>query len=539
VTSAVSTPVLQPATPDPFSNEGVRPTGHTWQAPLIVTIASLLLWWVVGATDVAGHGSIPTPWVILHSLWDDRALYPSEIQATMSEAAKGFLYGGGAGLVLGCVFSASSKLKAVFHGPVIVVLCVPILIWGPLLSLAISSGAAKVGIAAVAAFLPVLIGTMAGLRSADRDSMHMVRGFGGGQMAQFTKVRVRSALPLMLAGVQVSVPGAILGATIGEYVGGNQGLGIFMLQSLRQYLPPRTWAAGLVVTALCAAGYLLVGIIGRRWLPPPGSLGTSDDALKLEARRSPVTWLVRLVLPIVSTVVLWQLFLRAFHLSSFFARRPHQVLDFFLHGSTVTPNGRSLVFHGLFQTLPGAALGIVVGLAFGLAVATLCVFSRTVESVTLPVALTLQSVPLQAFSPILVLFLGRGLTVVVVISVVVSFFPTVVLASKGLRQVSEQSLHLFHGANASAWQTLVKLRLPAALPGLVAAARIAVPASVLGVLVAEFIATGNGIGYVLDVSQASSEFDVMWGAAVALTVVTVLAYCATNGVERLVNRRLR
>lgn len=181
----------------------------------------------------------------------------------------------------------------------------------------------------------------------------------------------------------------------------------------------------------------------------------------------------------------------------------------------------------------------VRGLAFGLAMAMLCVSNRTAESAILPVALILQSVPLQAFSPIIVLVVGRGLTVVLVISVIVSFFPTVVLATNGLRQVSDQSLHLFHGANASPLQILVKLRLPAALPSLVAAAKIAVPAAVLGVLVAEFIATGNGIGHTLAFGQATSSFDLVWASAAAMTVVTVLAYTLVNGLERLVNRRMR
>lgn len=541
MTPATSNTTVRKATPDPFSEGRDGSLGYrTWVMPLLVAIASILIWWLIGVSNIAGHGAIPTPWTILRSLWTDRSLYPPQIESTLAEAAKGLLYGASAGIVLGCAFSVSKILASIFHGPVVVILCVPILIWAPLLAVAISSEAAKIGVSAISAFLPVLVGTMVGMRAADRESINMVRSFGGGQIALLMKVRIRSALPLVLAGIQVAVPGAILGATLGEYIGGNQGLGIFMLESLRQYLPARTWAAGLVVTALCAVGYVGVGLIGRRWLPPPGSLGTSDEALKIKPRRGIVLWFGQsLVLPIASTIALWQLFLIAFHLNSFFAKRPSQVLSFFIHGSTTTPGGRSIVFQGLAQTIPGAALGIAVGMAFGLLMAIFCVLSRTVESAVMPTALILQSVPLQAFSPILVLILGRGLVIVIVISVVVSFFPTVVLTSKGLRQVSPEALHVFHAANASALQSLFRLRLPAVLPSLVAATRIAVPASVLGVLVAEFIATGSGIGYVISVSQASSDYDVMWAASVALTIVTVIAYCAVNGAEKLVDRRLR
>lgn len=525
-----------PRAPVPSSPEPARPAaaGRRWQ--LILALAVFVAWSLLAVTDAGGRGTIPTPWSVVARLWDDRSLYPAQIGSTVAEAVEGLILAGVVGVVLGAAFELWPWVGAVLNGPAITLVCVPALVWAPLLAIAFSPHAAKVGLAAIAAFLPILVGTMSGLRSADPQALQVITVFGGSSFDELRKVKLRAAVPLMVAGLRVAVPAAVLGATIGEFIGGDRGLGIFMVEALRQFMPARIWGAGVVVTALGIAGYALVGRLGQRWIPPV-TVTTSGPVLQLR-RAGGSTWrgAIRVVLAVAVTVGAWRLAIIVWHLNSFFAKTPSAVVHFLLTQGPAD-DSRATILQALGQTLPGAGLGILLGMAVGVAVAVACVLDRRVESTLLPLALVLQSVPLQAFSPILVLIFGRGLTVILVISVIISFFPTVVLTSSGLRNVAPQSLDVLHGLHASETQVLTKLRLPAAIPALFASARIAVPSAILGVLIAEYLATSTGIGHVLSVAQSESEFSLLWATAAVVTVISAAAYATLGAGERLAVRR--
>jgi sulfonate transport system permease protein len=519
----------------PSSPEPARPVaaGRRWQ--LVLGRAVLALWSVLALTDAGGRGTIPAPWSVVARLWDDRSLYPAQIGSTVAEAVEGLVLATVAGVVLGAAFELWPWVGTVLNGPAITLVCVPALVWAPLLAIAFSPHAAKVGLAAIAAFLPVLVGTMSGLRCADPQALQVITVFGGSPFDELRKVKIRAAVPLMVAGLRVAVPAAVLGATIGEFIGGDRGLGIFMVEALRQFMPARIWGAGVVVTALGVAGYVLVGRLGRRWIPPV-AVTTSSPLLPRRSGGSSWRGPLRVVLAVAVTVGLWRLAITVWHLDSFFAKTPSAVVHFLLTPGPAD-DSRTTILRAMGQTLPGAGLGIVLGMAVGVAVAVACVLDRRVESTLLPFALVLQSVPLQAFSPILVLIFGRGLTVILVISVIISFFPTVVLTSSGLRNVAPQSLDVLHGLHASEAQVLTKLRLPAAIPALFASARIAVPSAILGVLIAEYLATSTGIGHVLSVAQSESEFSLLWATAAVVTLISAAAYAALGAGERLAVHR--
>jgi sulfonate transport system permease protein len=103
--------------------------------------------------------------------------------------------------------------------------------------------------------------------------------------------------------------------------------------------------------------------------------------------------------------------------------------------------------------------------------------------------------------------------------------------------VAPQSLDVLHGLHASEAQVLTKLRLPAAIPALFASARIAVPSAILGVLIAEYLATSTGIGHVLSVAQSESEFSLLWATAAVVTLISAAAYAALGAGERLAVHR--
>ena len=123
-------------------------------------------------------------------------------------------------------------------------------------------------LAAIAVCFTTMIGTILGLRSADKTSLDLVTAYGGNRFTQLIKVRIPAALPSFFNALRISAPAAILGAIIGDYAGGvDHGLGVMMVSSQFGAKIDLTWAIALVMTVLSLAGYLIIGFVGKRCTP--------------------------------------------------------------------------------------------------------------------------------------------------------------------------------------------------------------------------------------------------------------------------------
>jgi ABC-type nitrate/sulfonate/bicarbonate transport system permease component len=132
-------------------------------------------------------------------------------------------------------------------------------------------------LAALSVFFVTLIGLLLGLRSADATSLDLVHAYGGGAWAKLRKVRLWASLPAVFAGLRIAGPAAVLGAIIGEYTGGESGLGVAMINSQQALKVERTWGVALAATAVAAIAYAIPALVGRLATP---------WAPRVEARRS-------------------------------------------------------------------------------------------------------------------------------------------------------------------------------------------------------------------------------------------------------------
>jgi ABC-type nitrate/sulfonate/bicarbonate transport system permease component len=155
----------------------------------------------------------------------------------------------------------------------------------------------------------------------------------------------------------------------------------------------------------------------------------------------------------------------------------------------------------------------------------------------MPAAIALRSVPIITTAPLIVLALGRGPLGTITIVAVMIFFPTLVACLSGLRQTPGQVIDVFDSYAASRAQRLAHAQLPAMAPAFFAAARMSVPAALLAVTTAEWLATGKGIGALMAMTASTSAYGMLWSATVVLSLVAVLGYLAVGAVERAVLRR--
>jgi ABC-type nitrate/sulfonate/bicarbonate transport system permease component len=242
------------------------------------------------------------------------------------------------------------------------------------------------------------------------------------------------------------------------------------------------------------------------------------------------------VLSVGVVLGVWELFLVVFHVSPFIGRDPLQVWRYLVTSSGAGA-ARSAILSESVVTWRDAALGLVAGTAAALGCATAITLWRAASHVILPIAMVLRSMPLVAMTPLIVGMFGRNLRAITVIAGVVTFFPTFVNVGNAMRSANRVSLEVCHAYGASTLRTMQKVQLPSALPALFTSLRIAAPLALIGAMLAEWLATGQGLGYSLLTTAASSDYDGMWSRVVVVTLYSVILYLVIGVVERRVLAR--
>jgi ABC-type nitrate/sulfonate/bicarbonate transport system permease component len=227
----------------------------------------------------------------------------------------------------------------------------------------------------------------------------------------------------------------------------------------------------------------------------------------------------------------WQLLVKGFDLDPFLTRGP---LDVWRYVTDPAHDAeRSLLAQASRTTALDAAIGMVAGTVAALATAIAFALWRAVQQSLMPLAMALRAVPLVAMTPLIALVFGRGLLAITVIAGIVTFFPVLVNVSLALRAVPASALDLMRAYGASQYATLWRVQLPAALPSLFAAMRVAAPLALVGALLAEWLTTGKGLGYLMLQSVTTFELDRMWSAVTIVTVASIVLYTMISAVEQI------
>jgi ABC-type nitrate/sulfonate/bicarbonate transport system permease component len=240
--------------------------------------------------------------------------------------------------------------------------------------------------------------------------------------------------------------------------------------------------------------------------------------------------LLNVVVTMAAVIVLWIIFLQVYNLDPLVAKSPVDIFHYLFTGPDAGAH-RSLVSSGLGRTLLDAGFGFVAGLAAAAGVAVVFVLLRSVEQALLPMAVVVRSVPLVAMTPLITLVFGRGLLATTVISGLIVFFPALVTMVFGLRSASRQAADLCRAYGAGDWTVARKVMLPSAVPAFFASARVGIPGALIGALLAEWLSTGQGLGYAMLKDSSTFDYDHLWASVAVLTAVSALAYNIIAAVE--------
>lgn len=182
----------------------------------------------------------------------------------------------------------------------------------------------------------------------------------------------------------------------------------------------------------------------------------------------------------------------------------------------------------LLETIPGFLLSLAVSFILSIAIDASSLLRRALY----PLLVASQTVPIVAVAPLLVIVFGFGFLPKVIVVALVTFFPIVVNTVDGLRSADESMVNLFRAMNASHWQTLRLLRVPAALPYILSGMKVAVTYSVIGAVLAEWIGASSGIGVYIARSLRSFRTDQVFVAIVVTSLLTIVLFLCIAVLER-------
>jgi putative hydroxymethylpyrimidine transport system permease protein len=210
----------------------------------------------------------PTPSRIVQDSFDDAGLLGSATIVTVREVVYGFAIAIAAGLGIGIVLHLSSTLRRAVYPILIASQSVPTVVLAPVLVLVMGFTIwPKLAIIALFTFFPIVVNTVDGLASVDREYIRMMRTLDATRWSIFRRVEFPAALPLIFSGARIGATYAAIGAVFGEWAGSNAGLGYEMLQAQGQLETPRVFAAVLLVTFVAVVLFILVSLAERLTIP--------------------------------------------------------------------------------------------------------------------------------------------------------------------------------------------------------------------------------------------------------------------------------
>ena len=229
-----------------------------------------------------------------------------------------------------------------------------------------------------------------------------------------------------------------------------------------------------------------------------------------------------------SLVLAWQIIIWTFAPPEWLFPSPAQVYLRFTELWSANALQHHIRVTGI-EIIAGYALGLSAGVLTAYPISQL----RWLERIMTPYLIAANSVPLIAFAPLLLLWLGNDIQTKIIVSAMIVYFPVTVSAISGFHQQSSLHKRLMKTLHANKWQRFIYLELPSAIPGIIAGMKIGAPLAVVGAVVGEFLGTGEGLGHLILEANGLMDTPQLFVAIIFLAIMGILFYLVTVGLEHL------
>jgi NitT/TauT family transport system permease protein len=258
----------------------------------------------------------------------------------------------------------------------------------------------------------------------------------------------------------------------------------------------------------------------------PARVAPATSALRLQlSRQTPV-----FVLPIVTAflfLLAWQAISVFGHISPAVLPPPTMVL-----GQLV--ENFPLIMRDTYPTTIETLVAFLISIPLGIVLAALIVYSTLAQQALYPNIVFFQLIPKIALAPLFIVWLGIGPSARITFSVFICFFPILIATAAGLRSVETNMLRLCRSLRMSEWQILVRIRFPTSAPYMFSGMKVSVTLAIIGVVVGEFIASEQGLGYLILFASSREQTDLALACIAVLCVVGLLLYGLVVLAEKVV-----
>lgn len=238
------------------------------------------------------------------------------------------------------------------------------------------------------------------------------------------------------------------------------------------------------------------------------------------------------IIVFVAFLLVWELASCFGIIDSFIFSSPSQVVLCFW-GMVLD---RSIFLH-IGVTLYETLISFVLVTVFSILFATLLWFSKKLLEITEPFLVVLNSLPKSALAPLLIVWLGATPKTIIVAGMSVAIFGSIMSMSTSFREVDSEKIKLIYTLRGNKYQALRKVVIPSCIPAIVSNMKVNIGLCLVGVIIGEFLAARNGLGYLIIYSSQVFKLDWLLMSIVILCVLAMGLYALINLVERLYQKR--
>lgn len=218
-----------------------------------------LIWLFVSEGEIVPSYMLPSPIDVIKAFINDFGIIINHTAVTLAEAVSGLLLGTVSGFIISVLMDRFEMLNKAFYPILVITQTIPTIAIAPLLVLWMGfSVAPKITLVVITTFFPIAVSLLDGFKSADKDAVNLLRSMGAGNIRIFRYIKLPSALPSFFSGLKVSASYAVVGAVIAEWLGGFEGLGVYMTRVKKAYAFDKMFA---IIIFICIISLILMAVV--------------------------------------------------------------------------------------------------------------------------------------------------------------------------------------------------------------------------------------------------------------------------------------
>jgi len=221
----------------------------------------------------------------------------------------------------------------------------------------------------------------------------------------------------------------------------------------------------------------------------------------------------------------WEWAVRAFSVPSYLVPSPSEIwAAVWFNDGSIFGQAATTTLEAIVGFLIGSLLGALLGVVFA--------YSPLLSRALLPYVIAANTIPVVGIAPIVILWLGNGISSKIAVTALLSFFPLALNMMRGLQSYDRTIMDVFHVSAANPWQRFFKMRLPNALPYVFVGLKLNVTFAVIGAIVAEFVQADQGLGFVIMSAYKNLNMPRLWAAMAVSAIIGIVFFAVVAALER-------